>query len=744
MNVESMGKNRVEIRRRDSEGKRVIDRLSSRPYFFVEEGSPTPFSAKVEKGYTGLYGESLVKVTVKSPQSVTDYKKEHPHVKTWEANITFSNRVMVDNDYLPDNFQHRIWFVDCEWMVDSGKLTIIVVRDSFTDNTYVFFTHPDVPAGKYSSYPCKAHPDGKKNVTFDENIPAIAFENEREMLKAFATHMKKHDPDIITGWNVINADCQQIIKRMQACNLDPRMLSPIKRIRYEFGDWGQPIGGITTIDLMIAFTKLWTLRNGQLPDKSLKTVSSECLGETKVELPDGHDTYFTDIGTYLDYAVQDVVLLPKLNSLNNAIEHYLAVQHIVGCDIRSAPFVTKLFTIMALRDKDFNLRIPSKPQYEHEAYQGADIQEPEAGVYTEIGIFDVKAMYHANVDLHNICWTTLDDEGTDCGNGIHFRQGKQGLLGRQMTRMTELRNEYKALKAEAKTEEEVEMYESLQYATKSLVASMYGVAGDSKCGFYHPSVAASITFTARRTLGKLREECEKEGFEVIYGHTDSIFVDVTRPHLGENLNEMLNRRMAPIEVEFEKFCDRMLISAKNRYAGLVSWTDGEHHEPKMFVKGIELKQSRLPDLLKTTMKTVLLSILRGENGEETTDWLEDTVDSIITQKVPPEQICIRGKLEKDLSKYRVLGEARAAANWANETLGKGYRAGSYFNVTLDSDGKYIAFDDPSEIEGFAEIGYHHIARRFIVEKVRNYYSIAGWDFTRVENALEGKRNVEWF
>tara|TARA_R100000234_G_C4988735_1_gene174503 strand:- start:475 stop:1407 length:933 start_codon:yes stop_codon:yes gene_type:complete len=310
--------------------------------------------------------------------------------------------------------------------------------------------------------------------------------------------------------------------------------------------------------------------------------------------------------------------------------------------------------------------------------------------------------------------------------------------------MTELRNEYKALKAEAKTEEEVDMYESLQYATKSLVASMYGVAGDSKCGFYHPSVAASITFTARRTLGKLREECEKEGFEVIYGHTDSIFVDVTRPHLGENLNEMLNRRMAPIEVEFEKFCDRMLISAKNRYAGLVSWTDGEHHEPKMFVKGIELKQSRLPDLLKTTMKTVLLSILKGENGEETTDWLEDTVDSIITQKVPPEQICIRGKLEKDLSKYRVLGEARAAANWANETLGKGYRAGSYFNVTLDSDGKYIAFDDPSEIEGFAEIGYHHIARRFIVEKVRNYYSIAGWDFTRVENALEGKRNVEWF
>tara|TARA_R100000458_G_C8274455_1_gene249415 strand:+ start:908 stop:3127 length:2220 start_codon:yes stop_codon:yes gene_type:complete len=739
-----MGKNRIEVRRRDSEGNRVIDRLSSRPYFFVEEGSPTPFSAKVEGGYTGLYGESLVKVTVKNPHSVTEYKKEHPHVKTWEANITFTNRVMVDNDYLPDNFQHRIWFVDCEWMIDSGKLTIIVVRDSFTDNTYVFFTHPDVPAGKYSSYPCKEHPDGKKNVTFNENIPAIAFDSERDMLKAFATHMKKHDPDVITGWNVIQADCQQIIKRMSACGINPKILSPIKRVRYEFGEWGQPIGGITTIDLMVAFTKLWTLRNGQLPDKSLKTVSSECLGETKVDLPNGHDTYFTDIGTYLDYAVQDVALLPKLNSLNNAIEHYLAVQHIVGCDIRSAPFVTKLFAVMALRDKDFNLRIPTKPQYEHEAYQGADIQEPDAGVYRDVGIFDVKAMYHANVDLHNICWTTLDDNGEDCGNGIRFQQGKQGLLGRQMTRMTELRNKYKALKTEAETEEEEDMYESLQYATKSLVASMYGVAGDSKCGFYHPSVAASITFTARRTLGKLRDECEREGFRVIYGHTDSVFVECQTPLTGKALNEVLNRRMSPIEVEFEKFCDRMIISAKNRYAGLVTWTEGTSHKPKLFVKGIELKQSRLPDLLKTTMKTVLLSILKGENGEKTTDWLVSTVDRIVSGQVSPDEVCIRGKLEKDLSKYKVLGEARAGAAWANENLGKGYRAGSFFNVTLDENGKYIAFDDASEIEGFAQIGYFHIASRFVVEKVRNYFQIAGWDFNPVENALHGKSKIDWF
>ena len=102
-------------------------------------------------------------------------------------------------------------------------------------------------------------------------------------------------------------------------------------------------------------------------------------------------------------------------------------------------------------------------------------------------------MYHSNVNLHNISWETLD-EWYDCGNGSRF-DSERGLLGRQMDRMTDLRNEYKAKKEYKKIR--TRLWDAMQYATKSLVASMYGNEGDSKYGLYHPKVAAYHIYPAK-------------------------------------------------------------------------------------------------------------------------------------------------------------------------------------------------------------------------------------------------------
>ena len=56
--------------------------------------------------------------------------------------------------------------------------------------------------------------------------------------------------------------------------------------------------------------------------------------------------------------------------------------------------------------------------------------------------------------------------------------------------------------------DEEKRYDALQYATKSIVASMYGVAGDAKYGMYHPDIASAITFTSRQTLKELKDHAE--------------------------------------------------------------------------------------------------------------------------------------------------------------------------------------------------------------------------------------------
>ena len=741
MIVERTKKNNVLIRYRDEAGLRRTHEASCKPFCYIEASSigdlTPPFTTLPDAGDEGLYGESLRKVEF---ESTDDLKAAAKKVRTWEANIAHSNRVLIENNINIPMYQHRTWFFDMEWMMDSGQITIIVIEDS-EEGEYVLFTHPDYKAGYYDSIPCKDHPDGMKDCASSDR-QFKCFDSERDLLQDFARLMRRCDPDILTGWNVVNADCQQLFKRFKANNLEIRTLSPMRRVRYDFGDWAQPIAGYNTIDLMNAFKQLWTLKNGQLPAMGLGAVSQYCLKETKVDLANGHATYFSDIGTYLDYARQDVRLLPRLDSLVGALDYFTAIQHIAQCDIRTTPYITKVFPVLALRDPDFKERIPSKAHFEKVAYTAADVQEPVAGVYENIGIMDIKAMYHSNVKLHNICWTTLDDDGVDCGNGVKFAQ-KEGLLGRQMDKMTTLRNKYKGLMKSAETDKERRMYDALQYATKSLVASMYGVAGTEKGGFYHPDIAAAITYTSRQTLFKLRDIANELGCTVRYGHTDSIMCDIKNPEHGLEVLRIVNERMFPIETEFEKWCNTFLIMAKNRYAASVSWTDGAHHENEMYVKGIEMKQGRLPNALKSALHSTINGILERKNEFEITEDLEDLVRRIVSADIGVQDLCIKAKLNKNLSEYTVLSEARAGAQWANTHLGKGYRKDDYFLTTLDADGNYIAFDEENEIEGIAQIGYRHIAERFVFNKVQPYYEVMGWDIVRLENALNGMSDMQW-
>ena len=104
---------------------------------------------------------------------------------------------------------------------------------------------------------------------------------------------------------------------------------------------------------------------------------------------------------------------------------------------------------------------------------------------------------------------------------------------------------------------------------------------------------------------------------------------------------------------------------------------------------------------------------------------------------------MKGKLTNDLEKYRSISGAASGAQWANRTLGKGYRKGDYFLCAIDPKGNYLAFDNPSEIEGIAEIGYRTMVERFIIGKVKPYYEVANWDMTPLLVAMDGKRNTMW-
>ena len=738
MIVEAVGSRSVYIRYRDENLNRQTMSIKDRqPYCFVETSLAGYVETwcegvtKTEEGFKGIYGEDLSKVSMRHSGVISDI---HADTETWEGNVPFTNQVLSDRinegEKPIPNYEHRVWYLDAEWNPKTNQMRMIVVYDSYTKKEYVWFIHPDYKKGKYS-----------RVGNFEYRLPAFCFDTEKEMLEHFVRHMRKQDPDVITGWYVTGADIKTIVERCNMNNINPNHLSPMLSLRYKFGDWEQPIVGRNCIDLMLAFSKLWEMKNGKLPSYKLGDVATEVLNDTKVELENGHDTYYSDLPLYLHYCVQDVRLLPELDKKVNAINYYLSLQHIVQCEIKSTPFITKMFTCLALQDKEFNYRIPTKPSFAKEDYEGANVMTVEGGVYDNVGILDIKAMYHSNASLYNISWDRLDDNGQDCGNGTKFSLEKKGLLIRQMDNMTGLRNKFKALmKSDV---ENYDRWDIMQFACKSLVASMYGVAGDAKYGLYHPKIAAAITHTSRSTLDDLKRHCEDSGFKVHYGHTDSVFVSIPSPQAGEDLVARINATMHPIETEFEKWCSRMILMAKNRYAGNVTWTDGKFHEPKMYIKGIEMKQSRMPPIMKEVMGTTINNILLGADELNNTEKINDLVDDVLQEKIDPINLCFKGKLNNDLSKYKVLSGSSAGAAWANEYLGKGYRKGSFFLVSINEKGDYIAFDDPQEINNIEKIGNKILLERFVLKKIQPYYNLMGWDIQPINNKINGIHNV-WF
>ena len=752
MIVSQTGGRTINVRWRNPETlERQEQIISEYPYCFVDNKPTDTYNITLDdKEYEGVYGEKLTKVLFRTDYDRSEWVKSHRGL-TWEASMPFTNQVLNDRILKGEepfpNYEHRVWYLDGEWKQESGEITILSVLDSYTGKTYTWLTHPEVKAGLVNSIPCKNHPDGLQEVVFDP--PAKAFANERQLLADFSAHMKKQDPDIIAGWYVVDADIYQICTRMRRNGLKPESLSPVNKhiYKYNWSDkrWNQPIVARICFDLMVGFKKLWTIKNGQLAGQKLDEIAEFVLGERKIPLKDGHDTYYTDIGTYVDYNRQDVRLLPKLDEEVNAIGYFTSLQHLVQCEIETTPLTTLPASCLFIQDEDFDLRIPDRPKFAHVDYTGADVQEVEAGIYHNMAIMDIKAMYHSNVKLHNISWDTIDENGVDCGNGTKFTKDRSGLLGRAMDKLTVKRNEYKALMKQALADGDMKAYKKYdgsQFATKSMVASLYGVAGDSKYGMYHPDIASAITYTSRQTLYRLRDECNSRGYPVRYGHTDSIFCEVPTAEEGLELVAEINKAMHPIETEFEKWCESMILKAKNRYAGKVTWTDGNYHEPDYYYKGLELKQARMPKAMKQSMDSILRAILDGKNQNE----IDDLVCSLIKQGVNGdmgEDLLMIGKLKRPLSSYKTISGATAGVVWAKKHLNRSYQVDEAFLTAVNKNGDFMAFDSLDSLNGIDEVDWSEMTERFIVKKACDIYELVNWDSQILWNAHRGVREIEW-
>ncbi|MEM3126783.1 MAG: DNA polymerase domain-containing protein, partial [Candidatus Woesearchaeota archaeon] len=146
------------------------------------------------------------------------------------------------------------------------------------------------------------------------------------------------------------------------------------------------------------------------------------------------------------------------------------------------------------------------------------------------------------------------------------------------------------------------------YAIKILMNSLFGALANPTCRFYSLDMANAITKTGQYLIKTVIEKVNKEGHEVIYGDTDSIFVKSGAKNyeeaekIGNNIQKEINKFLedyiekkydmkSHMELEFEKIFIKFFMptirksetGSKKRYAGLLK-KDGKE---KISFTGLE-------------------------------------------------------------------------------------------------------------------------------------------------------------
>lgn len=141
----------------------------------------------------------------------------------------------------------------------------------------------------------------------------------------------------------------------------------------------------------------------------------------------------------------------------------------------------------------------------------------------------------------------------------------------------------------------------------------YGVFGSQYFKYYEPRVAELITTYGRYTISKMKDIAQQIGFEIVYGDTDSLFLNYV--NMGSVVAEDISKfkeecnKQLGIEVEHAKRYQTAIISEKKKH--YIGWTGIEGTEPD--VVGMEGNENDRPKWINTTFRQIVYDIFASNN-----------------------------------------------------------------------------------------------------------------------------------
>jgi DNA polymerase-2 len=299
-----------------------------------------------------------------------------------------------------------------------------------------------------------------------------------------------------------------------------------------------------------------------------------------------------------------------------------------------------------------------------EASPGGFVMDSRPGLYESVLVLDYKSLYPS------IIRTFLIDPVGLIEGLKHPDDSVEGFRGARFSRTRHCLPAIVERVAEGREVAKREGNAPLSQALKIIMNAFYGVLGSSGCRFFDTRLASSITLRGHQIMHQTRLLIEAQGYEVIYGDTDSTFVWLKKAHeqaeaaqIGSALVRQVNDWWrahvkaeygleSALELQFETHFKRFLMptirgaeeGSKKRYAGLVTRANGQD---EMVYKGLEVVRTDWSPLARTFQQELYLRIFQRQPFQE---YIRDYVRRTLAGELDS-QLIYRKRLRRALDDY---------------------------------------------------------------------------------------------
>lgn len=589
--------------------------------------------------------------------------------------LEFINPALKPAEYDPD---FSVVSLDIETEDLRGKLYSIAVTIKGVEEVFFNKAEPEPHEGNLK---------GKANIHWCHS--------EREILQHFFQWMKQHDPDVIIGWNVVAFDldflqwkCKQLrlpfaIGRGSSDTHNSAILSPQASGQMH----------IVRIPGRVVLDGITSLRGAfwSFESFALDHVAEKLLGRKKLINDETNNGVSSEVG------------LDKLNEIRRQYREdpvALAEYNLEDCRLVADIFdKTDLLDFSIQRAKMTGLAIDRQggstaafdnlylPRLHRQGYVAPDIgsqlntknspggyvMDSLPGLYENVLVLDFKSLYPSIIRTFKI-----DPMGL--AEGLHNELSKQGgdntipgFLEAEFSRDKHILPDIVTQLWQQRDQAKKENNKPLSHAIKIIMNSFYGVLGSSGCRFFNPQLASSITMRGHEIIQTSKELIEQQGYSVIYGDTDSVFVllgdDKNKNEcqtIGGQLQETLNiwwkqhlldqfEIESDLEIEFETHYLRFLMptirgaekGSKKRYAGMIQTGADEIGEKVMVFKGLESVRTDWTPLARDFQQELYKRIFNNEPYEA---YISDTHDALISGELN-HKLTYTKRLRRPLESY---------------------------------------------------------------------------------------------